>query len=150
MAADNQLHATVRWAGDSRFLGVSGSNHAVVFDSNKDSGCAATPMETLLMAAGACSSVDVVSILQKAKQQVTDCRVVLTGERVDTIPRVFSKIHLHFEVTGFQVSEKHVERAVNLSAEKYCSVSIMLQKGMEVSHSFAVFQSELVPNGSAQ
>lgn len=145
MAGDNQLHATVSWAGDSNFIGHSGTGHAVVFDSNKDSGVAPTPMEMLLMSAGACSSVDVVSILQKAKQQVTNCRVVLTGERVDTIPRVFSKIHLHFEVTGFDVSEKHVERAVNLSAEKYCSVSIMLQQAMEVTHSFSVHPSEVQP-----
>jgi len=143
MAADNQLNATVSWAGDSSFIGRSGTGHAVVFDSNKDAGVAPTPMEMLLMSAGACSSVDVVSILQKAKQQVTNCRVVLTGERVDTVPRVFSKIHLHFEVTGFNVSEKHVERAVNLSAEKYCSVSIMLQQAMTVTHSFAVLQTEL-------
>jgi len=147
MAENNQLHATVSWAGDSSFIGRSGSGHAVVFDSNKDEGIAPTPMETLLMAAGACSSVDVVSILQKAKQQITDCRVVLTGERVDSVPRVFEKIHLHFEVTGFNVSEKHVERAVNLSAEKYCSVSIMLQKAMTVTHSFAVIQSDLQPAG---
>ncbi len=145
MAGDNQLQATVSWAGDSNFIGRSGTGHAVVFDSNKDSGVAPTPMEMLLMSAGACSSVDVVSILQKAKQQVTHCRVVLTGERVDTIPRVFSKIHLHFEVTGFDVSEKHVERAVNLSAEKYCSVSIMLQQAMEVTHSFSVHPSEVQP-----
>lgn len=143
MAADNQLNATVSWAGDSSFIGRSGTGHAVVFDSNKDAGVAPTPMEMLLMSAGACSSVDVVSILQKAKQQVTNCRVVLTGDRVDTVPRVFSKIHLHFEVTGFNVSEKHVERAVNLSAEKYCSVSIMLQQAMTVTHSFAVLQTEL-------
>lgn len=147
MAADNQLNATVSWAGDSRFLGRSGTGHAVVFDSDKENGVAPTPMEMLLMSAGACSSVDVVSILQKAKQQVTDCRVVLTGERVDTVPRVFSKIHLHFEVTGFNVSEKHVERAVNLSAEKYCSVSIMLQQAMTVTHSFAVLPSELQVQG---
>ena len=145
MAGDNQLQATVSWAGESNFIGRSGTGHAVVFDSNKDSGVAPTPMEMLLMSAGACSSVDVVSILQKAKQQVTHCRVVLTGERVDTIPRVFSKIHLHFEVTGFDVSEKHVERAVNLSAEKYCSVSIMLQQAMEVTHSFSVHPSEVQP-----
>jgi putative redox protein len=147
MAENNQLHATVSWAGDSNFIGRSGSGHAVVFDSNKDNGVAPTPMEMLLMSAGACSSVDVVSILQKAKQQVTHCRVVLSGERVDSVPRVFEKIHLHFEVTGFNVSEKHVERAVNLSAEKYCSVSIMLQKAMTVTHSFAVIPSELQPQG---
>ena len=78
----------------------------------------------------------------KAKQQVTACRVVLSGERVDTVPRVFKKIHLHFEVTGFNVSEKHVERAVNLSAEKYCSVSIMLSQSVKVTHSFSIKQAD--------
>lgn len=145
MAGENQLTATVAWAGESQFIGRSGSGHTVVFDSNKDDGVAPTPMETLLMSAGACSSVDVVSILQKAQQQVTACRVILTGQRVDTIPRVFSCIHLHFEVTGFDVSEKHVERAVNLSAEKYCSVSIMLQQAMTVTHSFSVLPSTVAP-----
>ena len=139
------MQAKVKWLDNNTFIGRSGSGHAVVFDGNKDGSVAASPMEMVLMAAGACSSVDVVSILQKAKQQVTGCRVVLTGERVDTVPRVFSKIHLHFEVTGFDVSEKHVERAVNLSAEKYCSVSIMLQQAMTVTHSFSVHASEVAP-----
>jgi putative redox protein len=148
MAGENQLTASVAWAGESQFIGRSGSGHTVVFDSNKDDGVAPTPMETLLMSAGACSSVDVVSILQKAQQQVTACRVILTGQRVDTIPRVFSSIHLHFEVTGFDVSEKHVERAVNLSAEKYCSVSIMLQQAMTVTHSFSVLPSPVAPKSA--
>ena len=139
------MQASVKWAGDQTFIGRSDSGHNVVFDANKEGSAAPSPMEMVLMAAGACSSVDVVSILQKARQQVTDCEVILTAERVETIPRVFSKIHLHFVVTGFNVSAKHVERAVNLSAEKYRSVSIMLQQAMTVTHSFAIEQSELEP-----
>ena len=84
MAGSNVLEATVAWAGESRFIGLSGSGHAAMFDSNMAEGCAPSPMEMLLMSAGACSSVDVVSILQKAKQQVTGCRVLLRGERVET------------------------------------------------------------------
>ena len=103
-------------------------------------GCA-----VLLMAAGACSSVDVVSILQKARQQVVDCEVQLRAERAETIPKVFTKLHLHFEVTGFGVSEKQVERAVQLSAEKYCSVSIMLSGSVTVTHSFSVKASDILP-----
>src|SRR6218665_4074968 len=109
--ADIPMQAKVKWAGNDTFIGRSDSGHNVVFDANKDDNAAPSPMEMGLTAAGACSSVDVVSILKKARQQVTDCEVTLTGERVDTVPKVFSKIHLHFTVTGFDVSEKHVERA---------------------------------------
>ncbi|MFC4655635.1 MULTISPECIES: OsmC family protein [Rheinheimera] len=139
------MQAKVKWTGDETFIGRSASGHNVVFDANKEDSAAPSPMEMVLMAAGTCSSVDVVSILKKARQQVTGCEVTLTGERVDTVPRVFSKIHLHFEVTGFDVSEKHVERAVNLSAEKYCSVSIMLSKAVDVTHSFSVKQADFLP-----
>ena len=144
------MQASVKWAGDQTFIGRSDSGHNVVFDAHKEGSAAPSPMEMVLMAAGACSSVDVVSILQKARQQVTDCEVILTGERVESIPRVFSKIHLHFVVTGFNVSEKHVEKAVNLSAEKYCSVSIMLSQSVEVTHSFSVKQSEVQPAAESE
>lgn len=138
------MQAKVKWAGADTFIGRSGSGHSVVFDANKEDSTAASPMEMVLMAAGACSSVDVVSILKKARQKVVDCEVTISAERVETIPRVFSKLHLHFEVTGFDLSEKQVERAVNLSAEKYCSVSIMLSKAVDVTHSFSVKQSDLL------
>lgn len=136
------MKATVKWVGDETFLGRSETGHNVVFDGNSANSAAPTPMEMVLMSAGACSSVDVVSILEKSRQKITDCQVVLTGERADTVPKVFTKIHLHFEVTGFDVSEKHVERAVNLSADKYCSVALMLAKGVEVTHSFEVIAAE--------
>lgn len=132
------MQAKVKWLDDLTFVGRSGSGHTVVFDANREDSSAPSPMETLLMSAGACSSVDVVSILQKARQQVQGCEVTLTAERADTVPKVFTKIHLHFEVTGHGLSEKQVERAVMLSADKYCSVSIMLSKSVAVSHSFSV------------
>ncbi|MDF2179204.1 OsmC family protein [Aliiglaciecola sp. CAU 1673] len=132
------MQASVKWVDGLRFMGTSDSGHAVVMDGDKAS--AASPMEMVLMAAGSCSSVDVVNILQKAKQQVSGVEVKLSGERADAVPAVFTKIHLHFVVSGQGISDKHVERAVNLSADKYCSVSIMLGKSVEVTHSFEVVE----------
>jgi putative redox protein len=134
------MQANVKWLDKQRFVGTSESGHTVVMDGDKAS--AASPMEMVMMAAGSCASVDVVSILKKARQQVTGVEVQLSGERADAVPAVFTRINLHFVVTGFDVSEKHVERAVDLSAEKYCSVSIMLGKSVDISHSFEVRQAE--------
>ncbi|GGD62698.1 OsmC family protein [Lacimicrobium alkaliphilum] len=134
------MQASVKWLDNQRFVGTSDSGHAVVMDGDKAT--AATPMEMVMMAAGSCASVDVVSILKKARQQVTGVEVQLSGERADAVPAVFTKMNLHFVVTGFDVSDKHVERAVNLSADKYCSVSIMLGKSVDISHSFEVRQAE--------
>ncbi|SEH83279.1 putative redox protein [Rheinheimera pacifica] len=139
------MEATVKWHDNNTFIGRSGSGHAVVFDGNKDDSTAPSPMEMVLMAAGACSSVDVVSILKKSRQQVLDCEVKLSAERADTVPKVFTKLHLHFAVTGVNLSEKQVERAVQLSADKYCSVSIMLSGSVAVTHSFSVVAAELTP-----
>lgn len=134
------MDAKVSWVDGLTFIGHSGSGHAVVFDADRQSNTAPTPMEMLLMSAGACSSVDVVGILQKARQQIQGCEVQLSAERAETVPKVFTRLHLHFVVKGTDLSEKQVERAVNLSAEKYCSVSIMLAKSVTVSHSFAIQQ----------
>jgi putative redox protein len=96
-------------------------------------------MELLLIGLGGCSSFDVIDILQKGRHDVTDCVAELTAERADAVPAVFTKIHLHFVVTGRNLKEAAVERAVNLSAEKYCSASIMLAKGgVEITHDFEV------------
>ncbi|AWL10637.1 hypothetical protein HMF8227_00129 [Saliniradius amylolyticus] len=135
------MKANVQWAGQDRFIATSEAKHAVVMDANKGE-TAPSPMEMVLMSAGSCSSVDVVSILQKARQDITDVQVELSGERASGVPAVFTKIHLHFVVTGHAVSEKHVERAVNLSADKYCSVAIMLSKAVEISHSFEIKEQE--------
>lgn len=139
------MEAKVKWHQNNTFIGRSASGHAVVFDGNKEDSVAPSPMEMVLMAAGACSSVDVVSILKKSRQQVVDCEVTLTGERAETVPKVFTKIHLHFDVTGFDLSEKQVERAVQLSADKYCSVSIMLSGSVAVTHSFSVKAADFTP-----
>jgi putative redox protein len=136
------MEATVKWLDSMTFIGRSGSGHQVVFDADSTQHSAPSPMEMLLMSAGACSSVDVVSILKKARQQVLHCEVKLQAERAESIPRVFTKMHLHFEITGVNVNEKQVAKAVELSAEKYCSVSLMLAKSLEVTHSFSVKAAE--------
>ncbi len=131
------MNANVKWVEGDTFLGTSASGHNVVFDASAD-GAAPSPMETVLMSLGCCSSVDVVSILQKSKQDVSDVQVKLTSERAETAPRFFKKINLHFVVTGKEISEKHLARAVKLSAEKYCSVALMLEKSVEITHSHEI------------
>lgn len=134
------MQANIKWVDGDTFIGRSDSGHNVVFDTGSN-GAAPSPMEMVLMSAGCCSSVDVVSILKKSKQQVENVEVKLTGERADSTPRVFTKMNLHFVVTGKNVSEKHLARAVQLSAEKYCSVALMLDKTVEITHSHEVIES---------
>ena len=133
------MQANVKWVEGNTYIGRSNSNHNVVFDAGSD-GAAPSPMEMVLMSVGGCSSVDVVSILKKTKQDFSSVDVQLTAERAETAPRVFTKINLHFVVTGKNVSEKHLERAVSLSAEKYCSVALMLDKTVEITHSHEVVE----------
>src|SRR5690554_1459979 len=130
------MQATVTWRDDLVFHATSGSGHQVTMDGNKAE--AASPMELVLMAAGGCSSVDVVSILEKARQQVSAVRCEVNGERADTVPAVFTKVHLHFVVSGTDIAEKHVERAVALSADKYCSVAKMLEASVTITHSYTI------------
>lgn len=136
------MKARVKWTDGVQFVAESGTRHAVVVDGPEDKGGRNTgprPMELLLMGLGACSSFDVVTILQKARQQVVDCHAELQAERVDAVPAVFSKIHLHFVVSGRDLKEAQVARAVSLSAEKYCSASIMLGKaGVLITHSHEI------------
>jgi len=136
------MQATVTWLDGRAFVGESGSGHAVVMDGAPDAGgrnIGVRPMEMLLIGVGGCSAFDVVSILEKARQKVTDCRVELTAERADAIPAVFTKIHLQFKVSGTDLNVQQVERAVKLSADKYCSASIMLRAaGVEVTHGFDI------------
>ena len=135
------MQANVKWVEGNTYIGRSNSNHNVVFDAGSD-GAAPSPMEMVLMSVGGCSSVDVVSILKKTKQDFSSVDVQLTAERAETAPRVFTKINLHFVVTGNNVSEKHLERAVSLSAEKYCSVALMLDKTVEITNSHEVVQDQ--------
>ncbi|WP_336819085.1 OsmC family protein [Cedecea sp. MMO-103] len=134
------MQARVKWVEGMTFLGESASGHQILMDG--DSGDKApSPMEMLLMAAGGCSSIDVVSILQKGRHDVTDCEVKLTSERREEAPRLFTRIHLHFVVTGKELKESAVARAVELTAEKYCSVTLMLEKAAEISHSYEIIET---------
>jgi putative redox protein len=139
---ETMMKATIRWVDDVMFLGESGSGHAVLMDGPETSGgrnVGFRPMELLLVGVGGCSSFDVVAILKKARQNVTRCETDVTAVRADAIPAVFEKIHLHFRVSGKDLSEKQVEKAVALSAEKYCSATIMLEKGgVHVTHDFEI------------
>lgn len=138
------MQATVKWVDGAMFLGESGSGHSVVMDGPPDHGgrnLGPRPMEMLLLGLGGCSAYDVMGMLQKARQQVVDCRVEIQAERADAVPAVFTRIHLHFVVTGVGLKEKQVQRAVELSAEKYCSASIMLgAAGVEMSHDYQLVE----------
>lgn len=140
------MKATINWTGNASFKATSGSGHSVQLDGPPDRGgenLGPRPMEMLLMGIGGCSSFDVVSILEKSRQAVTGCHCDLEAERADEVPSVFTRIHLHFVVTGQNLKEKQVARAVSLSAEKYCSASIMLGKaGVEITHSFEIRAAE--------
>ena len=138
------MQATVKWIDGVMFVGETGSGHAVVMDGPVDHGgrnIGMRPMEMILLGLGGCSSFDVVQILQKGRNHVVKCVAEISAERVDAVPSVFSKIHLHFVVSGKNLKTSAVERAVNLSAEKYCSASIMLGKaGVEMTHDFEVIE----------
>lgn len=123
------------------FIGESGSGHTVVIDGPPDHGgrnLGIRPMELMLQGLGGCTAFDVMLILKKARQAVTDCVVEVEAKRADAEPKVFTHIHIHFIVTGKDLSEKHVKRAIALSAEKYCSASIMLAKTAEITHDYVI------------
>ena len=138
------MKATVKWSDGAMFVGETGSGHTVVMDGPEDLGgrnLAARPMEMLLLGTGGCSVYDVLSMLKKSRQQVVDCRVELEAERADAVAAVFTRINMHFVVTGVSLKESQVKRAVSLSAEKYCSASIMLgAAGVEMTHSFEIVE----------
>jgi len=137
--------ARVKWAGDMTFIGESPSGHAVVMDSGSADGGldhGIRPMEMLLLGAGGCSSIDVMLMLKKSRQKVTDCWVELDGERAAEPPRVFTKIHMHFVITGHDVDPRHVERAIQLSKEKYCSASVQLGALAEITSDFEIRDAE--------
>ncbi len=135
------MKARVKWVQDVTFLGESGSGHAVVMDGPPEDGgrnLGVRPMEMLLLGMGGCTAFDVVHILKKARQPISDCVVELSAERADSPPKVFTKIHAHFIVSGKGLAEVQVKRAVTSSAEKYCSGSIMLGKMAQISHDFEI------------
>lgn len=135
------MEANLRWQGGMQFLAEADSGHALVLDGPPDLGGRNTgvrPMEMILMGLGGCTGVDVVHILKKSRQAVADVEVKLSAERAETDPKVFTKIHVHFLVKGDNLNEKHVARAVELSAEKYCSASLMLRGSVEITHSHEI------------
>lgn len=138
------MKARVQWAGEALFLGESGSGHAVVMDGPPEAGgrnLGIRPMEMLLIGLGGCSNFDVVSILRKGRQPVESCEVFLDAERAGEEPKVFTRIHLHFVVKGRGLKEAQVKRAVELSAEEYCSASIMLGRaGVDISHDYEIVE----------
>ncbi|HZV99319.1 MAG TPA: OsmC family protein [Methylophilaceae bacterium] len=140
------MKARIKWVENVCFMGESETGHAVILDGAPEAGgrnLGMRPMEMLLIGMGACTSFDVVTILKKARQPVTDCVAEIEAARADEIPKVFTKIHVHFVVTGKGLNPTQVERAVKLSAEKYCSASIMLGKAAEVTHDFEIVEAAL-------
>lgn len=139
------MQVEVKWGGEARFVGTSGSGHQVVMDGPPDHGGqnqGPRPMEMLLLGLGGCSSFDVVSILSKSRQDVVDCTVRIDAARADAVPAVFTRIHLHFVVSGRHLKESAVKRAVEMSAEKYCSASIMLERaGVAISHDYEMVEA---------
>lgn len=124
-------------------VGESGSGHAVIMDGSPDFGgrnLGVRPMEMLLLGMGGCTEFDVLMILEKSRQDVTSCEVQLEAERADKEPKVFTKIHAHFVIRGRKLNEKHVARAITLSAEKFCSASIMLGKTAEITHDYEIIE----------
>jgi putative redox protein len=138
------MKASVTWTGGRSFEGQADSGHKVMMDSSPAFGGenkGSRPMELLLLGMGGCTSIDVMNILEKGRQDVTDCVAEISAERAETEPKVFTRIHVHFKVTGRGVDPKRVQRAIELSAEKYCSASIMLGKTAEITHDFEILEA---------
>ena len=139
------MDCTVKWIeGGMSFLAETGSKHAIVMDGAPEAGgrdMAPRPMELLLAVAGGCTTFDVVSILKKGRHAVTGCEVSLQAERAETEPKVFTRIHFHFKVSGRQLKPEAVARAIELSKSKYCSASIMLGKTAEITHDFEIVET---------
>lgn len=141
------MKGVVKWVDNAMFIAESGSGHTVVIDGASSVGgrnMGIRPMELVLLGVGGCTSLDVMTILKKARQSVTECVAHLEAQRADEVPGVFTKIHIHFVVTGTGLKESTVQRAIKLSAEKYCSASIMLgDGGVEMSHDFEIVELKI-------
>jgi putative redox protein len=138
------MKASVRWVEDVMFVGESGSGHAVVLDGAPEAGgrnLGVRPMEMLLIGLGGCTAFDVVMILKRSREPVTDCVVEMEADRAETEPKVFTRIQMSYRISGRGLDPKKVERAVNLSAEKYCSATAMLAKTAQISHEIAIIDT---------
>ena len=135
------MKCRIKWLDHMSFVGESGSGHSVVMDSAPEVGgrnLGVRPMEMLLLGLGGCTSFDVVSILHKSRQKISDCEVEVEAERADSVPKVFTRIHLHFIVSGRELDEAKVGKAISLSADKYCSASRILEKTAAITHYFEI------------
>ncbi len=135
------MKGTVTLQAGSTFEGVAGSGHRVTMDVAPEVGgrnLGLRPMEMVLLGLGGCTAIDVLHMLRKGRQPITDMRVELNAERADDVPKVFTRIHLHFVLTGAGLDPHKIERAINLSASKYCSASMMLNKTAEMTHDFEI------------
>ncbi|PCH62156.1 MAG: osmotically inducible protein C [SAR86 cluster bacterium] len=136
------MQARVKWIENVMFVGESGSGHTVVVDGAPEGGgrnIGMRPMELMLLSVGSCSSYDVMGMLKKSRQNVSHCEAEVTGTRVDAVPALFDTMHIHFKVSGKDLKEKQVARAIELSAEKYCSASIMMKNaGVKITHDFEI------------
>lgn len=135
------MKVRVKWIENVAFVGETESSHSIVMDGAPEGGgrnIGPRPMETVLAGTGGCTAYDVVAILRKARQDITDCVVDIEADRASEDPKVFTRIHFHFTIKGRNVKKEHVERAIHLSAEKYCSASIMLGKTATISHDYEI------------
>jgi putative redox protein len=140
-----RVKARLKWIEGVAFLAETESGHAIVLDGSPESGgrnLGPRPMEALLVGTGGCTAYDVVTILRKARQRVSGCEVKIDAQRAEQNPKVFTRIHMHFVVRGRGIRAEHVERAIRLSAEKYCSASIMLGKTAEITHDFELVEED--------
>jgi putative redox protein len=138
------MKTRIKWNDGMSFLAESGSGHVVLMDGPPEAGgrnLGPRPMEMLLMGTGGCAAFDVVLILKKSRQDISDCVVEIEAERAPQEPKVFTRIHFHFILTGKKLNPQQVERAIVLSAEKYCSASIMLGKTAQLTHDFEIVES---------
>lgn len=143
-----ELKATVHYGGNDFFIGVSPSGHAQTIETNGDRSSAASPVELLLIAVGSCMASDVVDILRKKCEHVTDYRIEVKGERREDFPRSFKRIQLHHVLTGYSLSPSSVEQAISLSDSKYCSVAATLRPSAEVSVTYKIVQAHLPASAS--
>ena len=135
------MKARVKWVEDVQFVGESGTKHSLIMDGPENLGGHGTgmrPMELLLLGLGGCTSFDVVEMLKKSRQNIVDCVVEIDGQRSETVPKIFTDIHVHYIITGSNIKEAQVKRAIELSSEKYCSASLMLGKSANITHDYEI------------
>ena len=139
------MKATIKWTGEIGFAGKAESGHTIRMDGAPEAGGqnkGSRPMEVVLIGMGGCTAFDVVHILRKSRQEITDCIAELEAQRAETDPKVFTHIHIHFIVTGKDLDPKKIQHAIELSATKYCSASIMLAKTAKITHDFEIIDAK--------